>query len=33
LACVEESAKVGKHARRLQKPYFKNNPWQIHAKT
>jgi len=32
LACGEESAKVGKPARRLEKPCFSNNPWQIDAK-
>jgi hypothetical protein len=32
LAFVEESAKLGKHARRLEKPCFSNNPWQIDAK-
>jgi hypothetical protein len=32
LASVEESAEAGKYAKRLEKPCFLNNPWQIHAK-
>jgi hypothetical protein len=32
LACVEKGAKLGKYARRLEKPCFSNNPWQIDAK-
>jgi hypothetical protein len=32
LACVEKSAKVAKPTKRLEKPCFSNNPWQIDAK-